>query len=395
MRFFIILVIIIFSLGCSNRHAANSFDTTNCFNYCNNECIDKNSTQGFGGGFYKKKDNLDFLQEQSMKFLTSKNEILSSGDVININIMNHDVLSKDYIVKSNGHIYLPWINPIDTQGLSIDELSKKIKDNYINKKIFNEDGFYIIIKVKKYAPISIKVNGEVFKPGLIVINKNKPELNQYQNLDISYVEDKMLTLAIKLAGGVKPTANIRNVRLIRSGIEYHINLIGVLDDNNFHDIPLISGDELYISSSFCVDEKLIKLSRITPIGIKLFLSNVTIPANNNNLSNINKDTRELPYGSRFMDAVFNSNCMGGTESSNSNRSFLLITSLNNNDELVALKISAYDLIKHKNSIHFNPYLMNGDKVTCYDSGMTNYAAIIKLLSDTLMPISILHGLIGW
>ena len=394
MRFFIIFIMVIFSLGCSNKHSANSFDTTNCFNYCNNECNYENNT-GFGGNFYQKKDNIDLLQKQSIKLLQNKNEILSPGDVININIMNHKVLSKDYIIKSNGYIYLPWIKPIEVKGLSIDELSEKLKNNYINTKIFNEDGFYIIITVKKYAPISIKVNGEVFKPGLIVINKNKPEFNQYQNLDISYVEDKMLTLAIKLAGGIKPTANVENVRLIRYGIEYHLNLNGVLDDGEFHDIPLVSGDEIYIGSSFCVDKDLIRLSRITPVGVKLFLSNVTIPANNNNLSNINKDTREFPYGSRFMDAVFNSNCMGGTEASNSNRSFLLITSLNNDDELVALKISAYDLIKHKNSIHYNPYLMNGDKVTCYDSDMTNYAAIIKLLADTLTPINILHGLIGW
>ena len=62
---------------------------------------------------------------------------------------------------------------------------------------------------------------------------------------------------------------------------------------------------------------------------------------------------------------------------------------------MALKISTYDLVKHRNNPHYNPYLMNGDKMACYDSGMTNYLAIIKSLTETLLPITLMHGLIGW
>ncbi|MCD9521921.1 hypothetical protein GLP14_03605 [Photobacterium carnosum] len=388
MRLITILVMIVLLLGCASKNTINSYSSTNCLNYCNENC-NYNSDQEYTNSnpYGNVNNNVDEI--------SNKNEILSSGDVLNINILNNVTLSKNYIIKSNGNIYLPWISPIQTEGLSIDELNEKILSSYIANDIFKKSSFYPIITVIKYAPISIKVNGEVFKPGFIIINKNDPLLNHYKDLGISHTEDKMLTLAIKLAGGIKPTADIKNVRLVRNGISYSIDLNGVLSDGGFKDIPLANGDEIYIGSSLCVDADLIRVSKITPIGIKLFLSNTTIPAENNNLSNINRDTREMPYGSRLIDAVFNANCMGGTESTNSDRGVLLITSLNNNDNLVALKISTYDLVKHRNNPHYNPYLMNGDKIACYDSGMTNYLAIVKSLTETLLPITLMHGLIGW
>ncbi|MEC6907163.1 polysaccharide biosynthesis/export family protein [Photobacterium piscicola] len=383
-----ILLIIGMLLGCANERTINSYSSTKCLNYCNENCnyqADQKYTNS----------NISGNINNNIDRILNKNEILSAGDVLNINILNNVTLSKDYIIKSNGNIYLPWIAPIQAEGLSIDELNEKILTSYIANDIFKKDSFYPIITVIKYAPISIKVNGEVFKPGFIIINKNDPILNHYKDLGISHTEDKMLTLAIKLAGGIKPTADITNVRLVRGGVSYIIDLNGVLSDGGFKDIPLANGDEIYIGSSLCVDTDLIRVSKITPIGIKLFLSNTTIPAENNNLSNINRDTREMPYGSRLMDAVFSANCMGGTESTNSGRGVLLITSLNNDDNLVALKIGTYDLVKHRNNPHYNPYLMNGDKIACYDSGMTNYLAIVKSLTETLLPITLLHGLIGW
>lgn len=383
-----ILLIIGMLLGCANERTINSYSSTKCLNYCNENC-NYHADQKYTNS------NISGNINNNIDRILNKNEILSAGDVLNINILNNITLSKDYIIKSNGNIYLPWIAPIQAEGLSIDELNEKILTSYIANDIFKKDSFYPIITVIKYAPISIKVNGEVFKPGFIIINKNGPILNHYKDLGISHTEDKMLTLAIKLAGGIKPTADITNVRLVRGGVSYIIDLNGVLSDGGFKDIPLANGDEIYIGSSLCVDADLIRVSKITPIGIKLFLSNTTIPAENNNLSNISRDTREMPYGSRLMDAVFNANCMGGTESTNSGRGVLLITSLNNDDNLVALKIGTYDLVKHRNNPHYNPYLMNGDKIACYDSGMTNYLAIVKSLTETLLPITLLHGLIGW
>ncbi|MEC6824063.1 polysaccharide biosynthesis/export family protein [Photobacterium piscicola] len=382
-----ILLIIGMLLGCANERTINSYSSTKCLNYCNENCNYRTDKKYTNSNITGNVNNVDGI--------LNKNEILSAGDVLNINILNNVTLSKDYIIKSNGNIYLPWIAPIQAEGLSIDELNEKILTSYIANDIFKKGSFHPIITVIKYAPISIKVNGEVFKPGFIIINKNDPILNHYKDLGISHTEDKMLTLAIKLAGGVKPTADITNVRLVRGGVSYIIDLNGVLSDGGFKDIPLANGDEIYIGSSLCVDADLIRVSKITPIGIKLFLSNTTIPAENNNLSNINRDTREMPYGSRLMDAVFSANCMGGTESTNSDRGVLLITSLNNDDNLVVLKIGTYDLIKHRNNPHYNPYLMNGDKIACYDSGMTNYLAIVKSLTETLLPITLLHGLIGW
>ncbi|MEC6798769.1 polysaccharide biosynthesis/export family protein [Photobacterium sp. S4TG1] len=383
-----ILLIIGMLLGCASERTINSYSSTKCLNYCNENC-NYHSDQKYTNS------NISGNINNNIDRILNKNEILSAGDVLNINILNNITLSKDYIIKSNGKIYLPWIAPIQAEGLSIDELNEKILTSYIVNDIFKKDSFYPIITVIKYAPISIKINGEVFKPGFIIINKNDPILNHYKDLGISHTEDKMLTLAIKLAGGIKPTADITNVRLVRGGVSYIIDLNGVLSDGGFKDIPLANGDEIYIGSSLCVDADLIRVSKITPIGIKLFLSNTTIPAENNNLSNINRDTREMPYGSRLMDAVFSANCMGGTESTNSGRGVLLITSLNNDDNLVALKIGTYDLVKHRNNPHYNPYLMNGDKIACYDSGMTNYLAIIKSLTETLLPITLMHGLIGW
>lgn len=385
MKYYFLIFIFILS-GCAKKDIPKSHKSSSCFNYCSQSCLFNN---------HEMSSFFDVPSLDNNKIILKENEILSPGDVIDIDIMHNKDISSKYIVKSNGYIYLPWIEPIKAAGVSINKLKQKIKDQYVSKDIFKENTFYIIVQVVKYAPISIKINGEVFKPGLVIINKNDPLQNQYKDVGISHVDEKMLTLALKLAGGVKPTANLRNVKLVRDNQEYYIDLTNIFNNKSFEDVPLIDGDEIHVDSLSCVDEDLIQLSRITPVGIKLYISNTTTPVYNNNSGNINKAVTEMPYGTRLIDVAFNANCMGGTEVSNSDRSFLLISSLNDKNKLVSMKISAYDLIKYSNDIQYNPHLMNGDKITCFDSGMTNYAAVIKLITDSLSPINILHGLIGW
>ena len=131
---------------------------------------------------------------------------------------------------------------------------------------------------------------------------------------------------------------------------------------------------------------LIRPSVLTPAGIRIFISNLTQPAASNNAAAIGKNSTELPYGSRLMDAAVSGNCVGGAVASNAGRSIVLISKnpMTGREEVIGRDIE--EVMAGVNDASVNPYLMPNDAVACYDSAVTNVREVARTVTDILQPV---------
>ena len=185
--------------------------------------------------------------------------------------------------------------------------------------------------------------------------------------------------ALRAAGGVRPDADLSAVELHRQGRVYRMDLRGVFDGTDPTDIMMLTGDRIVVKSRQCFQDDLMRPSPISPPGVSMFLSNLTQPATGNAVSAIGRDVREMPYGTRFMQAVVNSNCMGGAKTSNANRSAVLFSRNPVTGVSVVIERDIEDLLRRGDRDDYDPYVLPGDSLACYDSSVTGVAEIGRVL----------------
>jgi polysaccharide biosynthesis/export protein len=142
---------------------------------------------------------------------------------------------------------------------------------------------------------------------------------------------------------------------------------------------LLTGDELHVPSRQCFQDDLMRPSPISPPGVSLYLSNLTQPASGNAVSAVNRDVREVPYGARYMQAVVDSNCVGGPRATSAHRSALLFSRNPITGVSVVIERDIEDMLRRADRDDYDPYLLPGDAIACYDSDVTNIAEIGRVL----------------
>lgn len=128
-------------------------------------------------------------------------------------------------------------------------------------------------------------------------------------------------------------------------------------------------------------------SPISPPGVSLFLSNLTQPAAGNALAGIGKDVREVPYGTRYMQAVVDTNCVGGARMTNGHRSAALYSRNPLTQVSVVIERDIEDMMRRADRDDYDPYVLPGDAIACYDSAVTNVTGLGSALSAA--PLSLL------
>lgn len=120
-------------------------------------------------------------------------------------------------------------------------------------------------------------------------------------------------------------------------------------------------------------------SPISPPGVTLFLSNLTQPATDNASSAIGREVREVPYGTRYLQAVIDSNCVGGARATSADRSSVLVSRNPVTGISVVIERNIENLLRRADRDDYDPYLLPGDALACYDSTITNLAEIGRVL----------------
>ena len=147
-----------------------------------------------------------------------------------------------------------------------------------------------------------------------------------------------------------------------------------------------------VPSSGYFQSDLVRRSQITPPGIRIFISNLSIPASNNTLSAVNSSSTSMPYGTRFLQGLLSSNCVGGTQLTNASRRVVLISRNPLTGRTEVIERSVQQLVSDPERDDINPFLMPNDGIACYDSGVTNFRDVMRTFSDFLAPVIDVYGL---
>lgn len=320
--------------------------------------------------------------------------LLSVGDKLNIHIPDSEEFNGIHTIDVDGFIKLPYLKPIYANGVSIVELQTLITKSLIFEHIFQADFLTISLRPVQWSAAFINVKGAVYKPGNLIINERdfKTESMHAVSKSGDFADKRLLSSALKAAGGLRPDADLSNIQLIRQQQHYHYDYRGIFSgDGILYDPFLRSGDTIIVPSVGYLQKELLQVSRITPPGFRIFLSNLTVPSRSNSNSAIGKYSSNLPIGSRLLTAAMSANCVGGTQRTNANKQVVLAGIDIKTNRINVTQKSIGELLANPNSDFVNPYLMPNDQVACFDSSITNWRDIGRTLTDILSPLKLMGG----
>lgn len=314
---------------------------------------------------------------------------LSPGDRLEVSIPQEAYFSRVYEVNEEGNLEIPYLGTIPVQGLEPASIEDKLAYALVDQGFFPPNTLQMTVQVIEWSPITVNVGGELFLPGAVQINlpfypeetSVSPDNNQITG---EFPYRRYLTDALKAAGGVTPTANVEEIRLIRNGQEQVLDLSGALTGEPLDNIPLIAGDRIIVPTAENFQAKLVRPSAITRPGINLFVSNLTNPSPGNVAKAL-----DFPYGTRLHQAVISSSCAGGTKIINAKRKAMLVRVDRLTGTTTYWEKGVEDLLRNSESDDDNPLLMPNDGLACYDSTVTTTRDIFRTLGDILNPLRIL------
>lgn len=152
---------------------------------------------------------------------------LRAGDSLTVALQGvPDPSNNAVTVDDKGLIVLPYIGPVPAAGLSTAELSERIRETYLAKRIYNAVDVSVSV-TERY----VYVGGEVQRPGRIV-----------------WTPDLTAAKAIQAAGGFSLYARETAVNLVRDNAAYVVDL-KLAQKNPANDPRLMPGDSLQVPRS--------------------------------------------------------------------------------------------------------------------------------------------------
>ncbi len=319
----------------------------------------------------------------------------SIGDRLQITIPEGKEFSGSYVVDQQGSLEIPYLGNFPVSGLEPEEATQQLAEAFVQKGLFRRDFIKVNLQVLAWAPVEVNVQGAVFQTGKTVIN-SRPEVSDGKQNNIPPGDAALkrhLSEAIQSMGGVTPNADLTQVRLIRNHSEQILDLTGALTGAPFQDPILIAGDTIIVPKTKLFQAHLVHPSSITPPGIKIFISNLTSPADSNANAGVGAGQSggiSMAYGSRFSQAIVAGNCSGGTRNVNAQRSAILVQTDLLTGKTKTLDRPIEEILRSSDDAN-NPSLMPNDGVACYDSTVTEVRDLFRALSDILNPFTFLFG----
>jgi protein involved in polysaccharide export with SLBB domain len=314
--------------------------------------------------------------------------VLSPGDLIHLDIVRGDGFGGDFVISPMGYLKLPFIGDIPAAGTTVPQLEETIARLLVSGGYYQPNFVQVSIDVMHWAPIQVSISGAVFQSGDVLINERAADADPAARIEASgdFTTQRRLSNALSAAAGVRPDADIRNVVLIRQGRRRVFDMTGAIDGGPIDDPLLVAGDRVHVPSRGCFQMALARPSRITPPGIRVFMSNLTRPAASNANSAIGEHATKLPYGTRFLQGLVSANCVGGIQATNARRWGVLISRNPVTGESEVIARSIEDLVRRSDRDDFNPVLLPNDAIACYDSHVTNARDVIAMVSETVSPV---------
>lgn len=326
----------------------------------------------------------------------ARHDALSPGDLIELRVQEGPIFSGTFVVGAGGTITIPHLPPIMAGGRSPREVSRTIERELVENGLIKAHAARASIVLRQYGEASVSIGGAVFSPGL-VSTAERSLGNQDEVFDNALGANnwrRKLSGVLNAGGGIRPDADITRVLVRRGGRTVEYDMSGVFTGAFVQDPVIVDGDYVFVPSKQCLAPQLIRTSRVTPPGIRIFISNPTAPIFGNNPAAIGAFATRLPYGSRLVQALASGNCLGGTDIVNADRYALLVGSNPLSGQPEAMRVRVEDAVRNPHRPDFNPYLQPGDAIACYDSALVNLRDFGTVASSILSPIAVLKSLFG-
>ncbi|AWI09157.1 polysaccharide biosynthesis/export family protein [Ereboglobus luteus] len=153
--------------------------------------------------------------------------VLRPGDNLVVTLQGiPDPSSNQLQIDDQGLISLPYIGAITASGETAAVLAQRIRENYLDKKIYNAVDVSVTA-TERY----VYVGGEVARPGRVV-----------------WAPDLTVTKAVQAAGGFAIYAKQTRVSLARAGKSYAIDA-ELAERNPAEDPRMLPGDSLHVPKS--------------------------------------------------------------------------------------------------------------------------------------------------
>lgn len=303
-------------------------------------------------------------------------ELLSPGDLLDIAIGTDVILSGKYEVSSDGAVKIRDLAPVMAYGRSTDQVSQDIAAALVNSKFYNEAP-PVSVRLADFGPARVFVRGAVFEAGDVAVTGSAGSDKDAPREDAigAATQGRRLSHALQSAGGVRPDADLSRVQITRGTRKLMVDARAAITGGRFDDMILLEGDQVDVPSRNCFQPALMVPSVVSPVGTKVFMSNLTDPASSNSSSAINKDTRELRYGTRMFQALVGMNCVGGSKATNAGRTAILYSRNPESGISIVIERNIEELVRNANRDDYDPFLLPNDALACYDSGTTD---IVKL-----------------
>jgi len=303
-------------------------------------------------------------------------EFLSPGDLVEVAVSNDETFSGKYEISSDGTLKVRDLVSVKAYGKSVTEIGNAVS------KALAAEGYYnvapnVSVRLVDFGAVRAFVGGAVFEAGMVTINGSASTANDNTRVQTlgATTENRRLSRAIQSAGGIRPDADLSRVSIKRNGKQIFVDLRNAITGGMFDDMIILAGDEVTVPSLGCFQSNLVTPSAVSPAGAKVFMSNLTEPAQSNANSAIGKDTRELRYGTRMLQAVISMNCVGGSKLTNASRSAVLYTRNPETGKSIVIERNIEELLRNADRDDFDPFILPNDALACYDSGTTD---IIKI-----------------
>lgn len=329
----------------------------------------------------------------SESILENASPIHGTGDVVRIDIAEGAEFSGSYVIDLDGTLTLPYAGSIKAKGLTSAELSKSVAKLLIKGGYFRPEHTKVSVLPLRWAPAQINIFGAVYSPGRAIINelsKEKQDSSALETVGDAPIT-RFLDAGLRGGAGVRPDADLAKIEVIRGGRRFIVDMSGIVTGDPVPDVALMTGDQIRVSSSGCYHPELMRPSQITPAGIRIFMSNLTIPAAGNAASFIEHYASNVPYGTKLLQAAVSANCVGGAVISNAHRSIILISANPITGQTEIIERSIENLLKYANRDDQNPYLLPNDAIACYDSGLTNLREAARTFTEVFSPLRIILG----
>lgn len=340
---------------------------------------------------------LDSYRRARIEEFASQSSPLSPGDRLSIRILgDSDGLSGNYVVDTDGSVRLRGIAPTRAGGGSLQDLEAALRTRMVEAGVVRPLVNAVRVSLIESAGVPVAVNGAVFDARAVRAGERRPESRiGLKEGDITGDDNaaRSVASAIRAAGGVRPDADVQRIYLIRGRAYVELDLSGLVHGWSANDIAVSAGDRIIVPSRNCFDANLARPTPLTPPGIRVYMSNLTRSANNNAGAAIGKDSTSLPYGTRLLQALVSANCVGGSFMQ-SDRRAVLISRNPINGQSVVIERDIEKLVRQAHRDAYDPFLMPGDAIACYDSRWTNLSEAIGVISQgvsTVTPALILDN----